>query len=84
MAILDIHQVSLSFGGLKALQNVNLKIEKGATHALIGPNGAGKSTLLNVLTGMLKPDDGSVMLTHTTLTSWVLLRCSKHRPFSQK
>ena len=61
MAILDIHQVSLSFGGLKALQNVNLKIEKGSTHALIGPNGAGKSTLLNVLTGMLKPDDGSVM-----------------------
>jgi len=61
MAILDIHQVSLSFGGLKALQNVNLKIEKGTTHALIGPNCAGKSTLLNVLTGMLKPDDGSVM-----------------------
>jgi len=61
MAILDIHQVSLSFGGLKALQNVNLKIEEGTTHALIGPNGAGKSTLLNVLTGMLEPDDGSVM-----------------------
>ena len=61
MAILDIHQVSLSFGGLQALQNVHLKIEKGSTHALIGPNGAGKSTLLNVLTGMLKPDDGSVM-----------------------
>lgn len=61
MAILDIHQVSLSFGGLKALQNVNLKIQRGTTHALIGPNGAGKSTLLNVLTGMLKPDDGSVM-----------------------
>jgi len=61
MAILDIHQVSLSFGGLKALQNVHLKIEQGTTHALIGPNGAGKSTLLNVLTGMLKPDDGSVM-----------------------
>ena len=58
MAILDIHQVSLSFGGLKALQNVNLKIKKGSTHALIGPNDAGKSTLLNVLTG---PDDGSVM-----------------------
>ncbi|HCH25417.1 MAG TPA: ABC transporter ATP-binding protein [Oceanospirillaceae bacterium] len=61
MAILDIHQVSLSFGGLKALQNVNLKIEEGTTHALIGPNGAGKSTLLNVLTGMLEPNDGSVM-----------------------
>jgi len=53
MAILDIHQVSLSFGGLKALQKVDLKIEQGTTHALIGPNGAGKSTLLNVLTGML-------------------------------
>lgn len=61
MPILDIHQVSLNFGGLKALQNVNLKIEEGTTHALIGPNGAGKSTLLNVLTGMLAPSDGSVM-----------------------
>jgi len=61
MPILDIHQVSLNFGGLKALQDVNLKIEEGTTHALIGPNGAGKSTLLNVLTGMLEPNDGSVM-----------------------
>ena len=61
MAILDIHQVSLSFGGLQALQNVHLKIEKGSTHALIFPNVSFTSTLLTVLTGMLKPDVGSVM-----------------------
>ena len=49
-----------SFGGLQALRDINLEIEKGKVHAIIGPNGAGKSTLLNVCVGLLKPDSGSV------------------------
>lgn len=58
--ILDIDGVNKTFGGLQALNDVNLKIEKGETHAIIGPNGAGKSTLLNCCIGRLIPDTGSV------------------------
>lgn len=61
MSILEVQNVNKSFGGLKALQNVNLKVEEGTIHAIIGPNGAGKSTLLNCFVGKLVPDTGSVM-----------------------
>ncbi len=53
MGILEVQNVNKSFGGLKALQNVNLDIEEGTIHAIIGPNGAGKSTLLNCFVGKL-------------------------------
>jgi branched-chain amino acid transport system ATP-binding protein len=58
--ILSIKGVNKTFGGLHALSDVNLEIEKGETHAIIGPNGAGKSTLLNCCIGRLAPDTGSV------------------------
>jgi branched-chain amino acid transport system ATP-binding protein len=58
--VLRINNVNKSFGGLQALKDINLEIEKGKVHAIIGPNGAGKSTLLNVCVGLLKPDSGSV------------------------
>ena len=61
MSILEVQNVNKSFGGLKALQNVNLKVEEGTIHAIIGPNGAGKSTLLNCFVGKLVPDTGSVI-----------------------
>ena len=60
MGILEVNNVNKSFGGLKALQNVNLNIEEGTIHAIIGPNGAGKSTLLNCFVGKLIPDTGTV------------------------
>ena len=60
MGILEVQNVNKRFGGLQALNNVNLSVEKGSVHALIGPNGAGKSTFLNCLIGKLKPDTGSV------------------------
>ena len=50
--LMDIKDISLSFGGLKALQNVNLKIQKSEILAIIGPNGAGKSSMLNVISGI--------------------------------
>jgi branched-chain amino acid transport system ATP-binding protein len=59
-ALLDVRAVSKSFGGLKALQSVDLQVEPGESHAIIGPNGAGKSTLLNVFVGKLVPDSGVV------------------------
>lgn len=66
--VLEVAGVNLSFGGLQALSNINLKIEEGKTHAIIGPNGAGKSTLLNVCIGRLQPDSGSVMFGEHSLT----------------
>lgn len=58
--VLQIESVEKTFGGLHALNDVNLAIEEGKVHAIIGPNGAGKSTLLNVCIGRLDPDSGSV------------------------
>ena len=51
-----------TFGGLTATNDVSLKLEKGARHALIGPNGAGKTTLINLLTGVLTPSGGQILL----------------------
>lgn len=59
-AFFQIKGVNKSFGGLKALDEVNLTVEQGTVHAIIGPNGAGKSTLLNCCIGKLKPDTGTV------------------------
>lgn len=58
---LEVRGVNKRFGGLQALNDVNLTVEEGRIHAIIGPNGAGKSTLLNCFVGRLKPDSGSVM-----------------------
>jgi len=59
-AFFQIQGVNKTFGGLKALDEVNLTVEQGTVHAIIGPNGAGKSTLLNCCIGKLKPDTGTV------------------------
>jgi branched-chain amino acid transport system ATP-binding protein len=58
--LLEVDSVSVHFGGVTALQNVDLRVQEGSTHCIIGPNGAGKSTLVNVLTGQLRPDEGHV------------------------
>ena len=60
MSILQVRNVNKSFGGLRALNEVNLSVEPGTVHAIIGPNGAGKSTLLNCLVGRVEPDTGTV------------------------
>ncbi len=58
--MLDARAVLMQFGGLKALNNVDLKVRRGTIHGLIGPNGSGKSTMMNVLTGIYVPTAGSV------------------------
>src|SRR3984885_13894912 len=56
------------FGGLKVTRDLSLKVEAGARHALIGPNGAGKTTVINLLTGMLKPNAGRILLEGDDIT----------------
>ena len=61
MSFLQVENLSKSFGGLKAVQHVDLTIEEGETIGLIGPNGSGKTTTLNLLTGFLKPNAGAIL-----------------------
>lgn len=67
-AILSVHNVTKSFGALKASDNVSLDLKPGEIHALIGPNGAGKSTLIKQVAGGLKPDRGSIIFLGTDVT----------------
>ncbi|HVE76034.1 MAG TPA: ABC transporter ATP-binding protein [Actinomycetota bacterium] len=62
MALLEINQLSKQFGGLTAVDQVSLEIGEGEIRGLIGPNGAGKTTLFNCVTGVYRPDSGSVAL----------------------
>src|SRR5438045_9483951 len=67
--VLETVGLEKRFGGLVASSNVSLKIEKGARHALIGPNGAGKTTLINLLTGVLRPTKGRILLDSRDITA---------------
>ena len=60
--MLELKDISVGFGGLKALSNVSIAIARGQIHGIIGPNGAGKTTLLNVITGVFPPDSGDIVL----------------------
>lgn len=68
MAILDIKNLGISFGGLRAVDNFNLQIEKGELYGLIGPNGAGKTTVFNLMTGVYQPTDGTITLDGENIT----------------
>ena len=66
--VLETRSLVKRFGGITATDDVSLKVERGARHALIGPNGAGKTTLINLLTGVLEPTSGSVALDGEDIT----------------
>ncbi|MCB7321137.1 ABC transporter ATP-binding protein [Lacrimispora sp. 210928-DFI.3.58] len=68
MALLEVKNLSISFGGLKAVDTFHVDIEKGQLYGLIGPNGAGKTTVFNLLTGVYKPDAGSIVLDGVNIT----------------
>jgi ABC-type branched-subunit amino acid transport system ATPase component/ABC-type branched-subunit amino acid transport system permease subunit len=66
--LLKVRGLSKSFGGLRAVEDVNLTVHAGDRHAIIGPNGAGKSTLFNLITGRIKPDHGSIVFGDRDIT----------------
>lgn len=68
-SILSCQDVSINFGGVKAVQNVTLDIEKGSITSIIGPNGAGKTTFFNIISGVYKPTSGKVLFNGTDITS---------------
>ncbi len=67
-AVLEVKDLSLSFGGLQALYRVNLKVETGELLAIIGPNGAGKTSLLNCVTGYYHPQEGQIIFNGEEIT----------------
>ena len=68
MAMLDVKNLSISFGGLKAVDDFSITIKKGQLYGLIGPNGAGNTTIFNLLTGVYKPDGGRILLDGKDIT----------------
>jgi len=73
-AILETHDLSKHFGGLKAVDGVTLRVREGALHSIIGPNGAGKTTLFNLLSGNLRPTRGRVVFQGRDITRLPLYR----------
>ncbi|MGQ0674870.1 MAG: ABC transporter ATP-binding protein [Rhodospirillales bacterium] len=69
-ALLETAGLTRLFGGLAAVQDVSLGIERGRVHAIVGPNGAGKTTLINLLSGDLRPSAGSVRYQGRDITAW--------------
>lgn len=77
MAILEVKNLGISFGGLRAVDSFEIKIKKGQLYGLIGPNGAGKTTVFNMLTGVYKPDDGSIKLDGEELVGKTTIEINK-------
>ena len=68
MALLEVRNLGIQFGGLRAVDDFAIKIEKGCLYGLIGPNGAGKTTAFNLLTGVYKPNEGVIILDGQDIT----------------
>ena len=68
--MLRVKNLYKSFGGIRAINNITLEIEKSSITALIGPNGAGKTTLFNIINGSIKPDSGTVELNEIDITGY--------------
>ena len=68
MALLEVSNLGIAFGGLQAVAQLDLSFEKGHLYGLIGPNGAGKTTVFNMLTGVYKPTEGDIILDGKDIT----------------
>lgn len=77
MALLEVSNLTISFGGLRAVDDFNLEIKKGQLYGLIGPNGAGKTTVFNLLTGVYKPNEGIIKLDGEDITGLKTIEINK-------
>ena len=68
--LLEVKEISKHFGGVKALDKVNLSIKKGEIHCLVGENGCGKSTLIKVISGFYKPAEERLFMTERRIKIW--------------
>ena len=78
MALLEVKELGISFGGLRAVDDFHLTIETGELYGLIGPNGAGKTTVFNLLTGVYKPTDGYILLDGENITGKKTIEINQH------
>jgi branched-chain amino acid transport system ATP-binding protein len=76
-ALIAAHGLNRRFGDLVAVEDISIDLQPGRAHALIGPHGAGKSTLINLLRGTLRPDEGTIFLNDTDITSLPDWRCAQ-------
>ena len=76
--IVEAYGISKTFGGIRAVRDLNLTLEEGRVTGLIGPNGSGKTTIFNILTGAIPPDAGRVLLRGEDITGWSLNRVATH------
>jgi branched-chain amino acid transport system ATP-binding protein len=88
---LTVHGLQKSFGSLVVASDIELTLPAGARYALIGPNGAGKTTLINLITGMLRPSAGRILLGGADITALApeqrvhrSMRCSRISPRSNR
>ena len=79
MAMLEVKNIGISFGGLKAVDNFSLELQENELSGLIGPNGAGKTTIFNLLTGVYRPDNGSIRLDGKELTGKSIIEINQSR-----
>ena len=68
MNILEVKDLSISFGGVKAVQNVTLSVEEDSITSIIGPNGAGKTTFFNLVSGVYSPTSGEILFDNENIT----------------
>lgn len=76
-ALLEVKNLGISFGGLRAVDDFEISIKKGQLYGLIGPNGAGKTTVFNLLTGVYKPDEGIITLDGQNITGLKTIEINK-------